>query len=180
MLHRHARPAVAGSYTLGAVTGAMVTTGGLFVLSGLVSPLPTPGRSVIAIGLLLVLALHSTGILCLDLPQRKYQIPRETFTAAPQWAAFRFAFELGTGVRTYITAISPYALAVLIVLRLPNGLGAASLAAGSAAFGYGLGRSIVVASQSMRQTIAVDHPQRWLRAADLLTLVTAFGVAVTA
>jgi hypothetical protein len=158
----------------------MVTTGGLFVLSGLLSLIPASGRNAAAVGGLLLLALHASGIVCLELPQRKYQIPRETFTAAPTRAAFRFAFELGTGVRTYITAVSPYALAILIVLRLPSGLGAATFAACCAALGYGLGRSIVVVSQSLRRAIAVDHPKRWLRAADLLTLATAFGVAVAA
>jgi len=155
MLHRHAGPVVAGSYLAGAIGGALTSIGVVFVLSGLLSPVPDSARQVVAIVMVLVLLIHALGVICLDLPQRKYQIPRETFTDAPARAAFRFAFELGTGVRTYITSVSPYALAILILLGLPAGLGAGAGAAGSAAVGYGVGRSIVVASQSMRRKVAV-------------------------
>lgn len=174
MLHRHAGPAVAGSYLAGAISGALTSVGVLFVLSGLLSPMPGSARQVVAIGMVLILLLHALGVVCLDLPQRKYQIPRETFTDAPARASFRFAFELGTGVRTYITSVSPYALAILILLGLPTGLGAAAAAAGSAAVGYGIGRSIVVASQSLRHKAAVDHPRQWLRAADMVAVLTTF------
>lgn len=178
MLHRHAGPAVAGSYTAGAVTGALVSGSALFVLSGLLAPIPATARQVAAVSLLAILLIHALGIVCLDLPQRAYQIPRETFTDEPTRAAFTFAFELGTGVRTYITAVSPYALAVVLLLGLPDGLGPAALAAAAAAVGYGLGRSLVVATQSLRSAIAVEHPPRWLRAADRLALLTALAVLI--
>ena len=97
------------------------------------SPVPDSARLVTAICALLLLGLHAVGIVCLDLPQRKYQIPREAFAAGPIRAAFRFALELGTGARTYVTAVSPYALLVLIVLRLPPDLGTAAIAALTAA-----------------------------------------------
>ncbi len=177
MLHRHASPAVAGSYLAGAVAGACVSASGLLVLGGLVSPIPGEIRNVVAIGLIVLLMLHTAGVLCLDLPQRKYQIPRETFGPSPARAAFRFSFELGTGMRTYITAASPYAIATLILLHSPNGLQDAAASAAAAAVGYGTGRSIVVVSQLLRRTIAVDHPKRWLHAADMVALATAFAVA---
>ena len=150
------------------------------MLGGLLSPVPGQFRTVISITAISLLMLHAVGILCLELPQRTYQIPRETFGPFPARAAFRFAFELGTGVRTYITAVSPYALAVVIALHSPARLGAAALSGGAAALGYGTGRSIVVASQLMRRTIAVDHPRRWLRAADIVALAVAFAVVVSA
>lgn len=172
MLQRHAGPAVAGSYLAGAIGGALTSVGVLFVLSGLLSPVPGSARQVVAVGMVLILMIHALGGVCLHLPQRMYQIPRETFTNGPARAAFRFAFELGAGVRTYITSVSPYALAILILLGLPGGLGAGAGAAGSAAVGYGIGRSIVVSSQSMRPKAAVEHPIQWLRAADMVALLT--------
>jgi len=179
MLHRHATPAVAGSYLTGAVLGAATTATALFVISGLLSPIPAGVRGTAAGLSIALLALHATGVLCLDwLPQRRYQIPRETFVAQPTVAAFRFAFELGTGVRTYITASAPYAAALIIVLCPPAGLGAGSLAVGAAALGYGLGRSLVVALQSMRSATAVEHPARWLRTADVLAVGFALALAV--
>ena len=180
MLHRHAQPAVAGAYLSGAVSGALISAAVLMVASGLLSPLPASARQVIAVTLVLILLIHAFGIVCLDLPQRAYQIPRETFAAAPTQAAYRFAFELGTGVRTYVTAVSPYAVTVLVVLGLPSGLGSATLAAASTGVGFGLGRSIVVASQSMRSHVAVDHPSHWLKIADRMALVGAFAILIVA
>ena len=179
MLHRHAGPAVAGSYTIGAVAGAFTTSFALLVVSGLLSPIPSSARSVAAICLLALLFLHRVGVVCLDLPQRTYQIPRETFATHPARAAFRFAFELGMGVRTYITAVSPYALAIVLLLVPPASLSGAAIASAAAATGYGLGRSVVVASQAIRQKIAVEHPPWWLRASDIVALATAFAIAVS-
>ncbi len=178
MLHRHARPAVAGAYLAGAVTGALITASALFVLSGLLTPIPAAVRNVIALSSIGVLLVHAVGGVRLALPQRKYQIPRETFGVWPERAAFRFAFELGTGVRTYITSASPYALALLLALLLPADLGSAAAVVVAAAVGYGLGRSIVVASQIARRAVAVDHPPRWLRAADVVSLVMALIVVL--
>ena len=180
MLHRHAGPAVAGSYTIGAVAGAFTTAAALILLNGLLSPIPVGLRATVAVAGLVLLALRVSGVLCLELAQRKYQIPRETFTQRPPRAAFRFAYELGTGVRTYITATAPYALALVLALVLPSTLGAALLAAGCAAVGYGLGRSLVVAVQSLRSSVAVAPPDRWLRASDALAVAGAFAIAVTA
>ena len=120
----------------------------------------------------------SPGLLRVDLPQRKYQIPRETFGPAPSRAAFRFAFELGTGVRTYITASAPYALAATLVLCSPRDLRTALGVTAAAAVGYGIGRSVIVASQCLRRSVAVDHPRGWLRSADLIAVAAAATIAV--
>lgn len=180
MLHRHAGPAVAGSYLAGAIAGALTTASVLVVIGGLLSPIPWTVRQIGAICLLLLLLMHALRVVCLDLPQRTYQIPRETFAARPSSAAFRFAFELGTGVRTYITAVSPYAIAILLLLGLPDGLGGAFVAAAACAVGYGSGRAIVVASQSVRRSIAVEHPKQWLHTSDLVALGGALAVMIVA
>lgn len=177
MLHRHAGPAVAGNYLIGAASGALLTTTGLLVLGGLLSPLPPNLRVGLAVSLLAILALRVVGLLCLDLPQRAVQIPRETFTMGARQSAFRFAFELGMGVRTYITATSPYALAVLLVLAAPQTLGSALLASVLAAVGYGCGRSVVVVSQAGSEHGPVEHPAWALRLADIAAVAIAFAYA---
>ena len=179
MLHRHARPAVAGAYTAGTVAGALVTGAALLVLGGLVSPIPAQARGTAATLAIILLALHALGILCLRLPQRKYQIDRETFNDPPAKAGFRFAFELGTGVRTYVTTAAPYAVALIVLLCLPDSLGGAAIRALAAAVGFGLGRARIVAAQSWRRTVAVGHPQRWLTAASLVSLGVALLIAVS-
>lgn len=179
MLHRHASPAVAGSYAAGAVLGALTTATALFVASGLLSLVAAELRAGAAVCALSFLVLHATRVLCLDfLPQRRHQIPRETFTASPCHAAFRFAYELGTGVRTYITAAAPYALAMVLLLCLPASFGASAFAIVAAALGYGIGRSLVVAAQSWRNSIAVEHPPQWLQAADILAATVALVIAI--
>jgi hypothetical protein len=178
MLHKHAGPAVAGNYLVGAISGALVTASALLLMSGLVSPLPDQLRAGAALCLLALLALRVVGVLCLDLPQRQVQIPRETFNQSPQRAAFRFAFELGTGVRTYITATAPYALAIVLVLCVPANLSEAVLATTLAALGYGLGRSLVIVSQTVLRRPPIEHPGWALRIADIIAVATAAVLAV--
>ena len=171
MLHQHSRLAVAGAFTFGSVLGALFT-GTLLVLgAGLLSPIPAEPRATLAIAILVLLALHAVGILCLNLPQRRRQIPQSVFHDRPLTAAVRFAAELGTGLRTYLPDASPHALAVLLLLAPGTGWSAV-LAALLAAVGFGLGRSLVVALHTQGETVAVDHPSPWLRAAGLVTLAT--------
>lgn len=176
MLHRHARPAVAGSYLLGTVTGAALSASLLLVVGGLASPLPRSLRDGVTLAALAILGLRLLGVVTLNLPQRRYQIPRDVFGPRPTRSAFRFAFELGTGVRTYVTASAPYALAVLLILHQPVGLARSAAAAAAAAVGFGTGRSVVVVSQTVRRAVAVDHPGVWLRAADGVALAAAAAV----
>jgi len=178
MLHQHARPAVAGGFLGGALLGAMTTGLALAVLAGLLSPAPVAWRAGLALCLLGLLALHQAGILCLDLPQRAWQIPREVFFEHPVRAAATFAFELGTGVRTYITTAAPYGLAVVLVLAPGSTTTAALLGAVGAALGYGLGRAWIVLGQVARKRVAVDHPAGWLRAASWVSLAASAIVAV--
>ena len=176
MLHRHAGPAVAGSYLTGSIGGALTSITALFVIKELLSRVPESAGHIVGSCGIVILVIHALGLVCLDLPPLKSQIQRETFTDAAIHAAFRFAFELCTGVRSYITSVSRYALAILVLLRLPSGLGAAS--AGSAALGYGVGRSVVVASQDVTCKASIEHPSHWLRTADIVALFTALPALI--
>jgi len=180
MLHHHASPAVAGRYLIGAVLGGLSTAMGLLLAAGLMSPLPATARAIAFVLAWMLLALHATRVLCLRLPERTYQIPRETFADDPDSAAFRFAYELGLGFRTYVTATSPYALALALVLIGHRSLGLDLVVALAAGVGFGLGRARVVAGQAAAGSVALDHPARWLRAADLLAMTILATVGVRA
>lgn len=178
MLHQRSTPAVAGAYAIGAISGACVTGFALLLVSGLLSPVPSVVRSIVAIVFLTALLMRAAGTVRFALPQRTYQIPRETFHMSPARAAFRFAFELGTGVRTYVTSSAPYGALVVAALCLPNTTALALACIAALAVGFGLGRSFVVAGQAWRRRIAVDAPSLWLRAAEALSLVCAAAIAL--
>ena len=180
MLFRSARPAVAGAFLIGSLGGALTTSTGLLVLSGLVSPVPASLRALVAILVLALLGVHQAGILRLPLPQRAHQIPREVFHRSPTAGARRFAYELGTGVRTYITTTASYGVATVLVLAAPASLGAAILGSLAAGVGFGIGRSVVVLSHAWRKRVAVDHPSPWLQLAAWCSLLGSASIAVRA
>lgn len=178
MLHRHASPAVAGGYIIGAVTGAHISAFALLIIGGLLTPIPALWRTVIVVALTAVLVLRTLGVFTLRLPQRHFQIDREVFDAEPPLAAARFAFELGLGWRTYVTASAPYAIMLLLTLAAPVALGEALIGTTALALGYGLGRSRVVAAHAFSNQIAVDHPKVWLKVSDLISLITVIAITL--
>lgn len=178
MLHRHADPAVAGGYTIGAVSGAFTSAFGLLVIGGLFTPIPFHIRTTFALVSIIVLIVANLGLLDLKLPQRHFQIDREVFDASPPVAAARFAFELGMGWRTYVTAKAPYAIILVLVLSSPPDLSAALITTSALALGYGLGRSRVVAAHAFSSQVAVDHPKFWLKTSDLLALLSAAMICI--
>jgi len=177
MLSARPTPAVAGSYVVGATIGALGTVFFLLVGGGLLSPIPSAVRAGLLLAVTAALALRATGVVSFPLPQNKRQIAQEAFLVSPPRAAFRFALELGTSVRTYITKEAPYAAAALLLLAVPSGaLGFA--AAGLLAAGFGVGRSLMVTGQVARRSLIVEHPGWTLSTANLLTMAIVVLVAV--
>ena len=175
MLHRHASPAVAGSYLVGSIAGAASTVAVLVLIAGLVSPVPAVVRACMALAVIAVLLAREIGLVRLSLWHRHFQIDRDVLLGDPRPAAARFAFELGLGFRTYITTAAPYAFAVALVLGAGRPGGAASIGqalatAGLAAVGFGCGRSVIVVSHACARAVAVQPPEWALRAASLLSL----------
>ncbi|MCF6525796.1 hypothetical protein HOY81_22360 [Streptomyces sp. JJ36] len=94
--------------------------------------------------------LRDTGLLRLALPQNARQIPQHVLHRHLLGGALQFGFELGTGVRTYLSASTPYALAAAVLLH--GGL-LPALLAGS---GFALGRA---ATPALR--LASGAPSAW-------------------
>lgn len=180
MLHRHASAAVAVNYTAGAIAGAGLTASGLVVLGGLASPVPAHFRMALAASGLVLVSLEAFGLVKLALPYRPYQIPRQVFHTSPAAAARRFAFELGTGVRTYITNPSPYGVALVAVGAAPDSPWSAAGWGVALAMGFGLGRSVVIATDALTGRPAVEPPAAMLRLAGLVGLAAAALVLYSA
>ncbi|MEQ4205600.1 hypothetical protein ABN028_05165 [Actinopolymorpha sp. B17G11] len=99
----------------------------------------------LAVGVVLtvfvVIALQEFGIFRLRLPQNARQVPESISADGARYGALHFGFEMGSGVRTYMTSGLPHVLAagVLLVAGWP-----AALLAG---VGFGAGRALMVLSR---------------------------------
>lgn len=121
----------AGSLTGGAITGLLLT-----VVGGLVSWID----GTIRLGAFLVggmgLVIYDLCVSRVQLVQAARQIPQEVFISDLRWAASRFGFEYGTGLRTFLTSSAPYILGCAVILAEVRPL--TGFAVGSA---FGFGRS---------------------------------------
>jgi len=88
----------------------------LHVGSGLVAPVPTTARRVALAAVALLGLLQELGQVRLRLPQNAWQVPQDVLHRHLLRGSARFGFELGTGVRTYVSATTPYVLAAGVLL----------------------------------------------------------------
>jgi hypothetical protein len=124
---------------VGTLLGSLLTVATAWFLSGFFSIVPDGVRAALLAAGALAAWLAKEGPLAgrIRLPEARRQIPSEIFNRSLAEGAFRFGFELGTGVRTYASASAPYVLLLAVLLSwLPLGW-ALLLAAG-----FGLGRAI--------------------------------------
>jgi hypothetical protein len=118
---------------LGAVLSALV----LFVVSGLATPVPEPVRHGIVVTVAVLGVLRDAGAVSVPLPQNARQVPQDVLRRDVARGALRFGFELGTGVRTYVSSTVPYVLVVALLLTAPD-----ITTAVAAGVGFGLGRAL--------------------------------------
>ncbi|MET9594589.1 hypothetical protein ABZY45_27245 [Streptomyces sp. NPDC006516] len=138
-------------FTCGLLAGGVLTAGVLWLLSGLFTPLPAGVRQGLIVAVALLAVLRDAGTLSLRLPQNARQIPQDVLRRHLVRGALQFGFELGTGVRTYVSASAPYAMAVAVLLS--GGSPAPALAAG---LGFGAGRALTPALRRLS-----GNGERW-------------------
>jgi hypothetical protein len=144
------RSAIA-AFTGGAVGGGMLSALALMTVGHLVTPVPGVLRVMLLLCIAVIAILRDLGLVRVALPENQRLIPHEVFLAHPWRGAAQFGFEMGTGVRTYVSSSAPYVLAAALLLLTPPVLTAAL--AGAA---FGLGRSAMV---WMR--FAAPDPTEW-------------------
>ena len=59
--------------------------------------------------------LREIGLVTIRLPQNARQIEQDVLQRNRRRGCSQFGFELGTGVRTYVSATAPYVLAVALL-----------------------------------------------------------------
>ncbi|GAB3402491.1 hypothetical protein [Flindersiella endophytica] len=131
-----------GWFTAGLLLGGTLSATVLWLLSGLLQPVPELWRHAAVVVLAILGVLRELGVVRIRLPQNARQIAREVLQRNVLRGALQFGFELGTGVRTFVSATAPYVVAFAILLA---GLGFGSaLAIG---LGFGLGRALTTWSR---------------------------------
>ncbi|BCL12306.1 hypothetical protein [Micromonospora sagamiensis] len=107
------------------------------MLSGLTAPLPAHVRYAGVVAVAVVGLFRELGLVSLRLPQNARQVPQDVLQRSPRRGALQFGFELGTGVRTYVSASAPYVLAAALLL-----VGQRLEVAVLAGVGFGVGRAL--------------------------------------
>lgn len=150
----------------------MLTATVLWLLSGLATPVPEPARYAVVVAFAVLAVARDAGLLRLPLPQRSWQVPQDVLHRSPVRGALTFGAELGSGVRTYVSASAPYVLALALLI---GGVGfGTALATGA---GFGIGR----AGTPLVRLLSGD-PEGWdtrlRRTYRLLTTTAAVGTAL--
>lgn len=118
---------------LGALVSALV----LFVVGGLLTPVPPEVRHALVVALAVAGVLRDAEIVTFPLPQNARQVPQGVLTRDVARGSLQFGFEMGTGVRTYVSSTVPYVLVAALLLTAPG-----LVTATAAGVGFGVGRAI--------------------------------------
>ncbi len=141
-----------GLFTAGLLVGGVLSAVVLWLAGGLVTSLAEPVRHGLVLALAGLGLLRDIGVVRFPLPQNARQVPQEVLRRSITRGALQFGFELGTGVRTYVSATTPYVLAaaLLLVTSDTGGIAVAVLAG----VGFGAGRALTPLARyvSGRQT----------------------------
>ncbi|MBM7784018.1 hypothetical protein [Tenggerimyces flavus] len=129
-------------FSLGLLLGGVVSALVLFLLSGLGSFVPLTWRHVAVLAIAVVGALRDAGVVRFWLPQNTRQVPQDVLQRHLWRGSLQFGFELGTGVRTYVSATAPYVVALALLLSSPS-----VWVAVVTGLGFGLGRAVTLVSR---------------------------------
>jgi len=157
-------------FVVGLLAGGLLSGLVLGLLSGLAQPLPAAWRYPAIVALALLGLLRDTGMVRIPVPQNARQVPQEVLRRDLRRGALQFGFELGTGVRTYVSASAPYVLALAVLLG-----GQPLWVAALAGAGFGSGRAVTpLIRLASGATEGWDTDLRtWLRTIAVLSCATA-------
>ncbi|HEY0699714.1 MAG TPA: hypothetical protein VGD43_18105 [Micromonospora sp.] len=163
-------------FVTGLIAGGLLSGLVLGLLSGLSAPLPAPWRYAAMVALAVLGLLRELGLVPIRLPQNARQVPQDVLQRSLRRGALQFGFELGTGVRTYVSASAPYVLAAALLLGGQQ-LGVAALAG----VGFGVGRAFTplarrASGDGDRWDAGLRSRLRTITVAGGAVLVAAFGL----
>lgn len=139
------------SFCAGLVTGGLLSAAVLLVVGSLLRLVaPTPVWLGLMAVWFVVMSLRELGVVSFPMPQNARLVPESVFRHGPVLGPFEFGYEMGTGVRTYVTSSLPYLLVPMVALFSTP---ATAVAAG---VGFGLGRSLMTL-----MNLSYDHDGGW-------------------
>ncbi|MGB3438879.1 MAG: hypothetical protein WBA97_09025 [Actinophytocola sp.] len=152
---------------LGAVLSALV----LWVVSGLATPAPEGVRYGVVVTFAVLGVLRDVDVVRFPLPQNARQVPQTVLNSNVARGSLQFGFEMGTGVRTYVSSTVPYVLVAALLLTAPG-----FWTAVATGVGFGLGRALTPAAR-----YASRDGERWddVLHTHLRTVKVVSGLAVT-
>ena len=159
---------VVAVFLAGTSTGAVLTAMVAWFLSGFTEPVPDPWRLLLLAGAAVFVWLCKHGPLTgvVRLPEARRQIPSRVFGGSPTRGAYRFGFELATGVRTHAPTAAPYVLLLAVLLLRP-----ALIEALLMGLGFGIARAVPLAVRLMHRQS--DDGSGFLRHTGLVTQTAA-------
>jgi hypothetical protein len=142
---------------VGLIIGGMLSATVLWLLSGLTGPVPPWLRPWPVLGFAAVAVLRDLHLVKFWLPQNHRQVPQEVLRRGMRVGSLQFGFEMGTGVRTYVSATAPYVVAAGLLLTQQNLFAALMVGAG-----FGAGRA-ATALLRVASTLSVEDWNAHLR-----------------
>jgi hypothetical protein len=88
----------------------------VLLASGLLAGVPEGWRHAGIVAVAVLMLLRELGVVRIPLPQNTRQVPQDVLQRHLVSGALQFGFELGTGVRTYVSASAPYVLVAAVLL----------------------------------------------------------------
>ncbi|MFI0371090.1 hypothetical protein ACH35V_24760 [Actinomadura sp. 1N219] len=159
-------------FTAGLLIGGTLSAAVIWLLSGFSAPLPTSVRTAAILGIAALGTAREFGLLSLPLPQNARQIPQEVLQTNLRRGTLQFGFELGTGVRTYVSSTAPYVLALALLLS-HEPLTTALLTGTAFALGRALSATLTYLSQDDARDAAIATRMPAIKTTTALTTLSA-------
>jgi len=134
----------------------------VWLLSGLAEPLPAYSRTALILTVAAVGAAREAGLITIPLPQNARQIPQEVLQFRLRRGSLQFGFELGTGVRTYVSASTPYVLALGLLLSR-QGIAATAIVGTAFGAGRALSAALTLWSRDPDRDAAIAARMTWIK-----------------
>lgn len=130
---------IVAAYLAGTSVGAVLTATVVWLLSGFTQPVPDGWRLFLlcAAAGFVWLCKHGPLAGVVTLPEARRQIPAQVFGGSLTRGAYRFGFELATGVRTHAPSAAPYVLLLTVLVVRPMLVEALLIG-----LGFGIGRAV--------------------------------------